>query len=110
MPDKSKRVAARQAKLSKRKGHSRGPTAVEQMQRRNTTETTETEVQATTAQTEHQVEAPVKVRIASGSRTRQETFSPVWQTKAYLKREMLQIGIVSSLIFVTLLSLTFIIK
>ena len=110
MPNKSKRVAATQAKLSKRKGHSRGPTAVEQMQRRNTTETTETEVQATTAQTEHPVEAPIKVRSASGSRTRQETFSPVWQTKAYLKREMLQIGIVSSLIFVTLLSLTFIIK
>ena len=111
MPNKSKRVAASQAKLSRRKGQHRGPTSVEQMQRRNDTETTKTEIQVTKPHAKNETETHTATRSNSGSgRAKQEAFSPIWQTKSYLKRELLQIGLASSLIFATLFALTFIIK
>jgi hypothetical protein len=109
MPNKSKRVAVRQAKLSQRKGHHHGPTSVEQMQRRNSTENTKTETRTTEPQAKNETVIRTPIR-SNGGRTKQEAFSPIWQTKSYIRRELLQIGIASSLIFATLFSLTFIIN
>ena len=119
MPKKSKRVAVRQAQLSQRKHRGRGPTAPEQMQRRGTLVGQVATAPATAASTELTAGAPNTAAAAAltpsatprvASRRRESSFEPVWQSSSYLRREMIQIGAMSSLIFAILIALAFVLR
>ena len=118
MPKKSKRVAARQAQLSRRKHHGRGPTAPEQMKQHD--DAVDGAVEAARGNTwppppvteeGGAVSAsplPAPPRLAAQRRA--AAADPMQRTAPYLRRELLQIGMVSSLIFSILIALTFVLR